>query len=169
MNPIIVIAIIIIWLYILSVTKRAKLHAWSFMWGSLGLFVIMMMTVQPLLTMPLARCVAAMAGIVGDVTGAFTAADKPNSFRRLLTDNNAFWLLQHHTQQSTNPGRSGTDNQNSIFLGNFRDACCPKTCCKHITDKQSLFITHCIRNTVQTLIRIRNSDIFRLTAINSAT
>ena len=65
MNPIIVIAIIIIWLYILSVTKRAKLHAWSFMWGSLGLFVIMMMTVQPLLTMPLARCVAAMAGIVG--------------------------------------------------------------------------------------------------------
>ena len=40
MNPIIVIAIIIIWLYILSVTKRAKLHAWSFMWGSLGLFVI---------------------------------------------------------------------------------------------------------------------------------
>ena len=64
MNPIIVIAIIIIWLYILSVTKRAKLHAWSFMWGSLGLFVIMMMTVQPLLTMPLARCVAAMAGIV---------------------------------------------------------------------------------------------------------
>ena len=73
MNPIIVIAIIIIWLYILSVTKRAKLHAWSFMWGSLGLFVIMMMTVQPLLTMPLARCVAAMAGIVGDITGAFTA------------------------------------------------------------------------------------------------
>lgn len=68
MNPIIVIAIIIIWLYILSVTKRAKLHAWSFMWGSLGLFVIMMMTVQPLLTMPLARCVAAMAGIVGDIT-----------------------------------------------------------------------------------------------------
>ena len=73
MNPIIVIAIIIIWLYILSVTKRAKLHAWSFMWGSLGLFVIMMMTVQPLLTMPLARCVSALAGVVGSITGAFTA------------------------------------------------------------------------------------------------
>ena len=29
MNPIIVIAIIIIWLYILSVTKRAKLHGAS--------------------------------------------------------------------------------------------------------------------------------------------
>ena len=48
MNPIIAVIIIIIWLYILSVMKRAKLHAWSFMWGSLGLFVIMMMTVQPL-------------------------------------------------------------------------------------------------------------------------
>ena len=96
-------------------------------------------------------------------------ADKPNSFRRLFTDNNAFWFLQHHTQQSTNPGRPGTDDKNSIFHGYFRDACCPKACCKHITDKQSLFITHCIRNTIQTLIRIRNSDIFRLTAINSAT
>ena len=73
MNPIIAVIIIIIWLYILSVMKRAKLHAWSFMWGSLGLFVIMMITIQPVLTMPLARCVAAMAGIVGDITGAFTA------------------------------------------------------------------------------------------------
>ena len=56
MNPIIAVIIIIIWLYILSVMKRAKLHAWSFMWGSLGLFVIMMITIQPVLTMPLARC-----------------------------------------------------------------------------------------------------------------
>ena len=46
MNPIIVIAIIIIWLYILSVTKRAKLHAWSFMWGSLGLYVNLLCPVQ---------------------------------------------------------------------------------------------------------------------------
>ncbi len=73
MKPIMVIAIIVIWLYILSVLKRARLHAWEFVWGSLGLFVIMMLTIQPVLTMPLARCVAAMAGIVGDITGTFTA------------------------------------------------------------------------------------------------
>ena len=65
MNPIMIILIIIIWLYILSVLKRAGLHAWRFAWGSLGLFIIMMKTIQPLLTVPLARCVAAMAGVVG--------------------------------------------------------------------------------------------------------
>ena len=43
------------------------------MWGSLGLFVIMMITVQPVLTMPLARCVAALAGVVGNITGTFIA------------------------------------------------------------------------------------------------
>lgn len=73
MNPIMIILIIIIWLYILSVLKRAGLHAWRFAWGSLGLFIIMMNTIQPLLTVPLARCVAAMAGVVGDITGAFTS------------------------------------------------------------------------------------------------
>ena len=73
MNPIVVIAIILIWLYILSVFGRAKMHAWHFMWGSLGLFVIMMIVIQPVLTMPLARCVSALAGVIGNVTGTFTA------------------------------------------------------------------------------------------------
>ena len=54
-------------------THRAKLHAWEFIIGSLGLFTILMMTVQPVLTMPLARCVSALAGVVGSITGAFTA------------------------------------------------------------------------------------------------
>ena len=73
MSPIVIIAIILIWIYILSVFSRAKMHAWKFMWGSLGLFVIMMITVQPVLTMPLARCVAALAGVVGNITGTFIA------------------------------------------------------------------------------------------------
>ena len=46
---------------------------------------------------------------------------------------------------------------------------CPKTCRKHITHKQSLFVADCIRNTVQSLVSIRNSDIFCLTAVNAAT
>ena len=73
MSPIVIIAIILIWIYILSVFSRAKMHAWKFIWGSLGLFVIMMITVQPVLTMPLARCVAALAGVVGNITGTFIA------------------------------------------------------------------------------------------------
>ena len=72
-NPIVALVIIAVWLYVLSVTHRAKLHAWEFIIGSLGLFTILMMTVQPVLTMPLARCVSALAGVVGSITGAFTA------------------------------------------------------------------------------------------------
>ena len=56
-----------------SVLTRAKLYAWKFMWGSFGLFLIMMITIRPVLTMPLARCVSALAGVVGSVTGAFTS------------------------------------------------------------------------------------------------
>ena len=72
-NPIVTVAVIAVWLYILSVLTRAKLYAWKFMWGSFGLFLIMMITIRPMLTMPLARCVSALAGVVGSVTGAFTS------------------------------------------------------------------------------------------------
>ena len=60
-NPIVTVAVIAVWLYILSVLTRAKLYAWKFMWGSFGLFLIMMITIRPMLTMPLARCVSALA------------------------------------------------------------------------------------------------------------
>lgn len=72
-SPIVAVVVIALWLYIISVTHRAKLHAWEFLIGSLGLFGIMMMTIQPVLTMPLARCVSALAGVVGNITGRFTA------------------------------------------------------------------------------------------------
>lgn len=41
-NPIVAVAVIAVWLYILSVLTRAKLYAWKFMWGSFGLFLIML-------------------------------------------------------------------------------------------------------------------------------
>ena len=44
-NPIVAVAVIAVWLYILSVLTRAKLYAWKFMWGSFGLFLIMMITI----------------------------------------------------------------------------------------------------------------------------
>ena len=49
-NPIVAVAVIAVWLYILSVLTRAKLYAWKFMWGSFGLFLIMMITIRPVLT-----------------------------------------------------------------------------------------------------------------------
>ena len=73
MNWIFVAVVVIAWIYILNVLDRAKLEFWRYMAGSMGLFIIMMITLRELLTLPLARCVAAMAGIVGNLTDTFVA------------------------------------------------------------------------------------------------
>lgn len=62
----------LVWLYLLWVLSRAKLHFWYFIVGSMGLFILLMVTVQPALTMPIARAVSALAGVVGTLTGTFT-------------------------------------------------------------------------------------------------
>lgn len=73
MNWIFVAVVIIAWIYVLNVLDRAKLEFWRYMAGSMGLFIILMITLRESLTMPLARCVAAMAGILGDLTNTFVA------------------------------------------------------------------------------------------------
>ena len=72
MNPGFFIIVLAIWIYLLFVFKRADLKAWSFLWGSLGLFIILMVFIRPIVTEPLAKCVCAVAGIVGNLTGTFT-------------------------------------------------------------------------------------------------
>lgn len=64
---------ILLWLYILYVLKCCKLNAWYFFVGSVGLFIVMMVFLRPVLTEPLARIVAAIAGIAGKLSGMFTA------------------------------------------------------------------------------------------------
>lgn len=73
MNWIFVAVVIIAWIYILNVLDRAKLEFWRYMAGSMGLFIILMITLKEYITLPLARCVAAMAGIIGDLTNTFVA------------------------------------------------------------------------------------------------
>ena len=73
MNPILIVVLLIGWLYILRVFRRAELSFWHFIWGSFGLFIAMMVMVRPVLTQPLAQVVAAIAGIFGKLTGMFTA------------------------------------------------------------------------------------------------
>jgi exosortase family protein XrtG len=73
MNPICIGLIVAAWLYLLWVLTRAKLYFWKFLVGSLGLFLFLMVLVQPILAQPLARCVAALAGEFGKLTGAYTA------------------------------------------------------------------------------------------------
>ena len=64
--------LLLAWLYILSVLDRAKLNFWHFLAGSLGFFLFLMVLVRPVLTEPLARGVAAIAGLVGTLTGTFS-------------------------------------------------------------------------------------------------
>lgn len=63
---------VFVWLYLLHVTDRAKLPFWHYILGAMGLFLLMMFYVRPVLTEPLARAVAALAGLVGEITGTFS-------------------------------------------------------------------------------------------------
>lgn len=64
--------LLLVWLYALRVLTRANLNFWHFIVGSLGLFVFLMVLARPVLTKPLAQGVAAIAGLVGAVTGTFS-------------------------------------------------------------------------------------------------
>lgn len=66
-------ALALVWWYLLRVTDRAKLDFWHFVIGSAGLFLFMIALVEPLLTKPLARLVAAVAGLLGSLTHTFAA------------------------------------------------------------------------------------------------
>lgn len=73
MGPIIGIILTVIWLYFLRVFHKSELPAWRFIWGSCGLFLLMMIFVRPYITQPLAQAVAAIAGAFGKVTGLFSS------------------------------------------------------------------------------------------------
>lgn len=63
----------VIWLYFLRVFRKSELPAWHFLWGSCGLFILLMIFVRPYFTQPLAQVVAVVAGAFGKVTGLFSA------------------------------------------------------------------------------------------------
>jgi exosortase family protein XrtG len=62
---------LIAWLYILSVLRRGKLGFWHFLVGSAGLFVFLIIFVQPLLTIPLTKAVTIVSGSIGKVLDLF--------------------------------------------------------------------------------------------------
>ncbi|OAA86810.1 exosortase family protein XrtG [Clostridium ljungdahlii] len=65
--------LLIVWIYLITVFTRAKLHFFKFVVGSVGLFFFMMVILQPYLVNILSRSVAAASGIMGDVTGCYQA------------------------------------------------------------------------------------------------
>ena len=73
MHPAVFILCLALWLFVLYVLHRANLRFWKFIWGSIGLFLLLMVFVRPYVTMPLAQAVTAISGIVGSLTGTFEA------------------------------------------------------------------------------------------------
>lgn len=61
-----------LWLFVLAALSRAELNAWRFLWGSAGVFVLLLLLVMPVATQPLARVVAGLAGVVGSIGDTFT-------------------------------------------------------------------------------------------------
>ena len=61
----------LVWIYLLSVFTRGKLYFYQFIWGSVGLFVFMMMCIQPVAIRPLTNLVCSAAGVAGRMTGFY--------------------------------------------------------------------------------------------------
>lgn len=64
---------LLIWVYLLSVFKRAKLDFFHYIAGSVGTFLFMMIFIQPLMTGFLIHLVTSVAGVFGKLTGIFEA------------------------------------------------------------------------------------------------
>jgi len=73
MKYLLILLLVTAWVYLLRLLSRGNLQFWKFIVGSLGVFLLLMVGVRPWLTEPLARAVAALAGLVGDATDTFTA------------------------------------------------------------------------------------------------
>ena len=70
---IIFLVLVVIWLLNLRIFYKVKNQAAFITIGMGGLFILMMIFLRPIATMPLARIVAALAGLFGRVTGFFSA------------------------------------------------------------------------------------------------
>lgn len=73
MTYLIGVILLILWVWLLRVLRKAGLTFWRYIAGSCGVFILLMVYVRPVMTLPLARVVAALAGIVGKVTGFYQA------------------------------------------------------------------------------------------------
>ena len=62
-----------LWVWLLRVLRKAGLKFWRYLLGSCGIFLILLILVRPWLVLPLARLIAAIAGIYGKVTGFYQA------------------------------------------------------------------------------------------------
>lgn len=69
---ILMICLILVWVHLLGALRKSKLFAWRFLFGSLGFFAILTTMLKDVLTLPLSRCVAALASLLGNLFGAYS-------------------------------------------------------------------------------------------------
>lgn len=62
---------LIVFVYILSVLRRAKLEFWYFLIGSAGVFMISMLFIRPILINPLIQAVTMITGNIGEMLNLF--------------------------------------------------------------------------------------------------
>lgn len=86
------ILVLLVWIYLLTVLKRAKLDFWHFIVGSIGMFVFCMTVVSPVLTTPLQNAVAAAAGVIGERLHLFEACME---YGTLFVSNEAGMIGMH--------------------------------------------------------------------------
>ena len=64
---------LLIWLFILHILNKSKLNFWHFLIGSAGAFILMLVFLEPVLTQPLARIVALLASLPGNIADMYSA------------------------------------------------------------------------------------------------
>jgi exosortase family protein XrtG len=60
---------LILWLYLLTVFHRGKMHFFKYLFGSVGVFIFMSIFIQPTLSEILKQYVTSVVGILGKLTG----------------------------------------------------------------------------------------------------
>lgn len=69
---------LVLWIYLLTVFKRAKVGFFEYIWGSVGLFIFLMVIAEPVITPILTQLVASAAGVIGEITGLYEAYPEYN-------------------------------------------------------------------------------------------
>ena len=72
-SSVLLLGFFVIWVYLLTVFKRKKLNFFFFLVGSIGMFLLLFFSLQPVLTPYLSRFVCWIAGLVGNLFGIFKA------------------------------------------------------------------------------------------------
>lgn len=73
MNLVMLLLFVIIWVYVISIFQRKKQSFFFFFIGGVGLFILCFVVLEPVLTAPLAKLVCYLTGLVGRLTGIFSA------------------------------------------------------------------------------------------------